>query len=227
MTVLVESGWTALAQFLVSMCLVIVHARVLLPRQPEPAADVPGANDKPSYVTLASWRLTGCAALLSLVCQPLVWMMPEALRAAATIWSSSMAVLVVVDAASTWIPRRLTWICLAESAICLVVGTLIVGEPQRLVGAGLAALVVSALFAGLWWIGAGLGFADVRIALGLGLVAGAESFDFVVLAVLAGTCIGALWGIVHRLAVGSGRAFAYAPALWSGLWLAQLIRLWM
>lgn len=87
MTVLVESGWTALAQFLVSMCLVIVHARVLLPRQPEPAADVPGANDKPSYVTLASWRLTGCAALLSLVCQPLVWMMPEALRAAATIWS--------------------------------------------------------------------------------------------------------------------------------------------
>ncbi|CEI28818.1 hypothetical protein FAM22020_000934 [Propionibacterium freudenreichii] len=219
---LTSAAWAALPWLIAGLGLVVVHAAVLLPRQPEPAPDVPDADTKPSYAQLATWRLIVACLVICLACQPLLMTAPGAQRPAWLVWSSGFAVLATVDAVSTWIPRGLTRLCLIELAVGLGLGALVWGDASALLGAALGACALGAMFWALWRFGAGIGFADVRMAVGVGALTGSVSWDFLIMAVFAATIIGALWGVIHRLVAGPGRVFAYAPALWAGPWVAQL-----
>lgn len=238
--------------FITGAALVIVHAGVLLARQPEPASEVPGADSKTSYAQLASPRMIMTCLALFCLCQPMVMRADLVHRPAWLVWSSAFVVLVAVDAASTWIPRRLARLCLIELCVALVVGAVAMGErPQApapslpgnelpagwattllMIGAGscLSAVFLSAIFWLIWRTGSGLGFADVRMATAVGALTGSISAEFTMIAIVAAAVMGVVLALVHRLIAAHVIAthagfFAYAPALWTGPWAAFLVRL--
>lgn len=205
----------------------VFHAVVVLPRQPEPSPDTPGAGEKTPYAQIASKGFVLICAGIAGACQLVAPIVPAPLRLGWLVWGSAIVVLIAVDALSTWMPRRLTWICLGGLAVGLVIGIGLGDAWWRLIPAVISALVVGGFFWLVWRIGAGLGFGDVRLALGLGAISGAYSASFAMTALVSGTIIGAVWAIAHRMIRGPGRVFAYGPALWSGPYLALLIERWM
>ncbi|MFZ2624408.1 MAG: prepilin peptidase [Propionibacterium sp.] len=207
-----------------AVALVFWHARVLLPRQPEPEPGTPGAATKTPYAALASWRFTAVCAALAALCQLAGLFGEQAHRPLWLVWGSGVLVLAGVDARSTWLPRRLTWCCLAQLGVAICVAALWGDDPGMVLDAALGGLVMGSLFWLLWRAGAGLGFGDVRLALGLGALAGAVSAEFWFTALLSASLVGAVWGLVCALGHGRDRPFAYGPALWTGPWAAQL---WM
>ena len=82
-----------------------------------------------------------------------------------------------------------------------------------------AVAVGGGLFHLLWrWTGA-FGYGDVRLAATIGAVTALDSVELVTTSLLLGTLVGAVWGVVHRLAGGRG-AFPYGPGLLAGPFLA-------
>ena len=88
-------------------------------------------------------------------------------------------------------------------------------------------MLVGGFFWLVWRSGAGLGFADVRLAIGLGALTGSSGVGVagVVGAVMAAAVIGALTGIVHGLGRTRREPFAYGPALWAGAYACLVQRL--
>ncbi len=199
---------------------VVWHARVVLPRQPEPDPSTPGADAKIRYATVSSWRFTVICAVLGAVCQLAGLFGPPAHRPLWVVWGSSVLVLVAVDARSTWLPRRLTWWCLAQLGLAIGLAAWWAGDPGVLLGACLGGLLLCSLFWLLWRSGAGIGFGDVRLALGLGALAGSVSAQFWFTALLCASLAGAVLGVILALVRGRGAPFPYGPALWAGPWAA-------
>lgn len=127
------------------------------------------------------------------------------------------AALVWVDLRTTYLPRTLNHICLAQVLLGLALAGLT--GWQAAVGGLLGGLAAFAMFHVVWAIGSGFGYGDVRLAGIIGVVAGTGGVQSWVTAVLLATLIGALWAIVHWAATrrnGSTSPFPYGPALWLG-----------
>lgn len=214
-------AWVVAALILSGLQLAIVA------QHPEPDADEPDAAIKPRYATLV--RPSSCliVAVLTVVgCLPLLGM-PGFQRPVWVVWASAALVLVLVDARTTWLPIRATWL----TAICLAVavgaGAALADEtnPRPIVGALLGAAAAAAIFAAFWWLSRSLGFGDVRLAALTGGLAGSISLEMWYLSLLAGTLAAACWGLVttwwrrtHPSPFGT--AFPYGPGLWLGPYLA-------
>lgn len=210
-----------------SLLLVAVHLR-LLARQPEPDPMVPGAEGKTPYALLAVSGRVRLVCLLGALGSSAATAAAGPLVAPAwLVWGSGAVVLVGVDAVSTWIPRGLTRLVLGELAAALALGAALARDPRPLAGAAAGAVAVGGFFWLVWRSGAGLGFADVRLAIGLGALTGSSGVGVagVVGAVMAAAVIGALTGIVHGLGRTRREPFAYGPALWAGAYACLVQRL--
>ncbi len=218
--------WAVMA--LLAVLLAVLHARVLLPRLPEPAT--PATTDdcfvKPTYASLPTQRFVAVTALVAAVTQVVTITAPPQTRWAWLVMGSSVLVLVAVDWRTTYLPRRLTWAGMAQLALALVIGALLAGRPLVLVWALAGSLGMAGFLAIVWALTkGGIGFGDVRLAFVLGALAGAHGWGFWWLSLFAGALLGVAAGLVHTWWRRShpstlGKAYAYGPAWWAGLYVA-------
>jgi leader peptidase (prepilin peptidase)/N-methyltransferase len=191
--------------------------RPILNRLPEPA----DGDGKRRYSDLATPRLVAGCALTAGAAVTVGWLTaPPAIQPLWWVLSSFGVLLAAIDALTTWLPLRLTqaaWVAMAVSLLL----TLPLGADRwtvlrTLAGAALAGL----LYLGVWLVSrGGFGFGDVRFAPLVGAATAAHSWSLLIWALLLGSVLGAMYGIV-RLARRRTGPFPYAPAMLVGAYLA-------
>lgn len=208
---------------LAAAALASAHAWFIVPRLPEPVDHSPDDPAKPAYRELVTPRNLAWLMVLSLVCGQVAWLVPPAQWPLWIVYTGAVGTLVGIDALTTYLPRRLHYLCLAELALALaLVGTLAGWDAvARAVGGGLAA---GALFWLVWRFSRSFGFGDVRLVTLVGAIAATTSWTMWLQALLLGTIVGALWGIIAAVRAKSRDAvFPYGPALWLGPYLAVMV----
>uniref|UniRef100_UPI0030C66CB8 prepilin peptidase n=1 Tax=Arachnia propionica TaxID=1750 RepID=UPI0030C66CB8 len=184
----------------------------VVPRLPRIWADP--SDPPPDYSSLARPGEAVVLAAIVAVAGLALWRLPPLWFPMWFGYLGAGAALAWVDLRTTWLPRRLHWITTAQVALGAVVTTILLPEalPRILLGA-------AATFALLWlvWRFTGnFGFGDVRLGLLVGAVGGTRGWTGWLWALLAGTLIGAAWGIAHALRGRADEPFPYGPALWLG-----------
>jgi leader peptidase (prepilin peptidase) / N-methyltransferase len=137
---------------------------------------------------------------------------------------SSVGVLLAgIDLRSTWLPRRLSQLAWLVAGLALAVSVAL-GAGWAFAARSLAgAAVAAALYALVWALSrGGIGFGDVRFAPLVGLAAGGLGWSGLLIALTAGSVLGAVHGLA-RLARGRGAGFPYAPAMLAGGYVALLL----
>ena len=127
------------------------------------------------------------------------------------------ALLAWVDAATGYLPLRLTWLGTGAS----MAGAGVAAVWQQTWSPLLTAAGSGLLAAGFFWLlwrasGGQLGFGDVRLAGFIGAAVGAAGLVPAWQALLLGALAGAGWGLVVRWRRGADGAFPYGPALLLG-----------
>lgn len=218
----------ALAQVgMLATCAALATASALwVPRLPEPPDT--GDGVLPRYHRLGSPPMVGMSAVLGAVAGGCASTTSPALWPVLVGFAGIGASLTLVDLRTTFLPRQLTWACWALTGAGAVATALLVDSPSALAGRwAIAALATSALFWLFWRLG-GMGFGDVRLAPVLGVCASVRSLDEWYLALVATGALGVALGLGstwwrRRHPSELGTAFAYAPAMWAGCWLALVI----
>lgn len=213
-------GWTGGTLVATAMLAAALLAGRLVPQLPEPGD---GAG-KLRYADLADRRfvlgctaLAGLAALVAWLVQPL---------AAQPLWwviGTVGLVLAAIDARTTWLPlslTRLAWAAMAAAGLlALLLG---LGWPALLRAAGGAA-AAGLLYLVVWRLSrGGFGFGDVRFAPLVGAATAAHGWTSLLLGLLAGSVLGAAYGLLRRVRGRTG-PFPYAPALLAGAYLGVVL----
>ncbi len=201
------------------------HLAWVVPRLPEPT--LTDGDPAPRYATLARGRHVALLALAALVLSQVLHGVPVEQFGAWFGYLGAGAALVSVDLRTTWLPRTLNLICVAQVALGLV-WVAVVDWPMALssVAGGAAALLIFHL---VWRHSTTFGYGDVRLAAIVGALGALGGLDGWLVALLCGTLLGAVWGIAHGLyrRRHPGPAhFAYGPALWLGPILALVVSGW-
>ncbi|MCC2593426.1 A24 family peptidase [Tessaracoccus sp. OS52] len=204
----------------------LLHQMLVVPRLPVPA--VPAGEAAPDFVALRSrGDLLGVLAASAASATVVAVAAPQAQL---PMWFGHLgagAALAWVDLRTTWLPRILNQLCLLQVAAGAL--WLALTDPGSAVGGLIGGLAAFGLFHLVWAFGTGFGYGDVRLAGIVGVLAGAGGLDQWLLTVLAGTVIGAAWGIAHgllRRGTDAPAHFPYGPALWLGPVAAVAISGW-
>ena len=166
---------------------------------------------------LAGLVLTAGAALVATL------VVPAPARAPWLVFGSALAVLVWVDACTTWLPTRLSWPVSIELLAAVGVSLLWAPHPGALAVRIVAGAAAAGVLFYLFWLRGGIGFGDVRLAPLIGGLAATMGLTGWFAALLSGTAVGAVWGLIvarRHPAPGTVRGFAYGPALWVGPYIA-------
>lgn len=201
----------------------------VVPRLPEPGPSHPDADSKLPYAGLATPADQLAAVAAGAAAGLVAATAPLPAQPLLAVLAGPVAALVLVDLRTTWLPLPLTRLCWGLAALAGAGGCLLAADPPGMLArcaAGAAAAF--ALFWLVWRLGAGLGYGDVRLSPMLGAAAATVGWLQWQAWLLAGTLIGALWGLAtalwrRRRPSSLGNAFAYGPALWLGLWAALLL----
>ncbi len=175
----------------------------------------PEAPDFAALVSAKSTLAIGAAAAASTA---VLWRVPAQ---SLWLWAPYIAfgvTLAGVDAATTWLPKRLHYLTLTVMVFSSA------GLAVRDWGSWASALAAGGLAFGFLYLfyrlSPSLGFGDVRLAALVGAVAGQDGLMSGLSALAVGTIIGAIHGIGHSLwasrAAGRPSYFAYGPSLWAG-----------
>lgn len=201
--------------------LAAVAAALVVWLVPVPRIHIPADDPDdppPHFPSLPTPTRTVTLAVATLVAAQVLHVLPPELW---LLWAAYIAVgapLVLVDALTTWLPRRLHMVLVASMLPGLA--WLGVAEPRAAVGALLGALAGFVVLFVAWRVGSGMGFGDVRLAAPMGAAAGAGGLQPWFTALLAATVIGAVWAILHALRRRTDKQlpghFPYGPALWLG-----------
>lgn len=199
-----------------------------LPEPADPSGGLVGPDEadepKIQYASLATPRFAvtigGLAALASTAAGILL---PLAVLPVWLALSTVGLLLAAIDARTTWLPLPLTRVAWLATAVALALGGLLGSWADTLRGLG-GFVVAGALFGLVWWLTrGGFGFGDVRYAPLVGAATASVSWSLLAWALVLGSLAGALLGLV-RLATGKRGAFAYAPSILAGGYLALLAR---
>ncbi|MBX7464737.1 prepilin peptidase [Streptomyces sp. MAG02] len=192
----------------------VVRPRSACPRCAAPIA----ARDN---IPVVSWLLLGRRCRACRVPIPARYPLMEALTAilflaealrfgrsealpAELVFTAGLLALAACDAERFLLPRRLIYPTLGLTAACLLTAAATTGQWQRLGTTALCGVGAFAAFFALHWMRpAWLGFGDVRLAGLLGTGLGWLGPSYLVLALLAGSVVGLLVGVVLMAA---GRA---------------------
>lgn len=213
-------GWTGMALVASAVPATALLAGRLVPRLPEPDD---GAG-KLRYAELADGRFVlGCTALAGLAAPAAGLTQPLAAQPLWWVLGTGGLVLAAIDARTTWLPlslTRLAWAAMtAAGLLALLLG---LGWPALLRAAGGAA-AAGLLYLAVWWLSrGGFGFGDVRFAPLVGAATAADGWTTLLLGLLAGSVLGAAYGVVRRVRRRAG-PFPYAPALLAGAYLGVVL----
>lgn len=218
------------SQLLLTLAVVVtglvsaLAVRPLLAWLPEPT-EAPADGPKVLYASLARPPFVLCCALGSAVAAAVSWTtLPPAVQPLWSVLSVGGVLLAAVDAATTWLPRRLTHVVWAAMTIAALVGASLAGSWAMLVRTGLGAALFGGLYLVAWLVSrGGFGFGDVRFAPLLGAAAGAVSSQLLVWCLLVGSLLGGLHGLV-RLVTRRRGGFPYAPAMLGGAYVGALLQ---
>jgi leader peptidase (prepilin peptidase) / N-methyltransferase len=200
-----------------TMFLMGVLTRPILRRLPEPAA----GEGKPRYADLASPPVVAGCVLLAGAAAAGAWVTgPLAIQPLWWVLSSFGVLLATVDALTTWLPLRLTQAAWGAMVVALLLTVALGAQWSTVLRAVTGAALAGLLYLGVWSISrGGFGFGDVRFAPLVGAAAAAHSWSLLIWAMLLGSVLGALYGLL-RLARRRTGPFPYAPAMLLGAYLA-------
>ena len=193
----------------------------LLRRLPEPADPPP---DKVPYADLATPGFAVTVAAAGAVAVGVAALtVPTATLPLWLVLGTVAVLLAAIDARTTWLPLALTRAAWVATGLAALVGAALAGRGELLLRSTAGFVLAGALF-GLVWLATrgGFGFGDVRFVPLVGAATAAVSWTLLAWALVLGSVVGALVGLVRLLAGRSG-AFAYAPAILSGAYLAALV----
>lgn len=180
-------------------------------------------DDKLPYASLASPGfavVVGASTALALAIAGLL--LPASLFPVWLVLGTLGLLLAAIDAATTWLPLPLTRVAWAATAGAILVGGATGGWPQAV--RGVAGFGIAGLLFGLLWAitRGGFGFGDVRFAPLVGAATASVSWQLLAWALVLGSLVGAVIGLI-RLAGGRRGAFAYAPSILAGGYLAAVL----
>lgn len=128
--------------------------------------------------------------------------------------------LAAVDLDVCRIPNRVLTPVAALTMVALIALAALRSSPGVVATGLIGGLVAGGVFAAIHFLTrGGIGFGDVKLAAVIGLALAAHGLSTVWVALLAGSIIGAAWGLINAQKGG----FAYGPWLLSGAWLAAII----
>jgi leader peptidase (prepilin peptidase)/N-methyltransferase len=181
--------------------------------------------DEPVYHELARPDFVLACVLCSAVAAALSWTtLPPPLQPLWSVLSVAGVLLAAVDAATTWLPLRLVQVTWVAMAVATLTGATLGGGWGLLLRAAGGAAVAGGLYLVVWLVSrGGFGFGDVRFAPLLGAAAAAHSWGLLAGALLAGSLLGAVHGLLRLLRRRPG-GFPYAPAMLGGTYLAALVQ---
>jgi leader peptidase (prepilin peptidase)/N-methyltransferase len=206
----------------------------LIGRVPEPTPDPepkPDAQPKEPYADIAA--LPGLAwksALVSAACAGLVGVavgLAWALVILVPLVPLSVA-LAVIDWRTRLLPTRLVLPATGVTILLGLVGWAVTRDPDDLIRAAIALVVVRSVFWLLWWFhSAGMGFGDVRLAALLGFALGQLGWGEVVVGVYSGFLVFALPGLLLAIARRDRgllkSAFPFGPFMLAGALIGVLV----
>ncbi len=216
--------WTPLALAAVVAAVMAAVTRPLLRwlggPEPAPADDA----DAVDFAALATPRFALLVGALTLAAGAVAYpILPWEAWVAWTALVAPGALAIAIDGATTWIPYPVTLAMSAIAAIGVLAWALLTGDGGIVVAGAVGALLTGGFFHVFHVLTrGGIGYADVRLMAVAGAVCAPVSLQVGLWAPLAGTVIGALWGVVRTLWKGRGE-FAYGPSLWAGPFIALLL----
>ncbi|MER6242995.1 prepilin peptidase [Streptomyces griseorubiginosus] len=178
-----------------------------------------GRSYGPGALLLATVTALVCAALAA----------ATGTRPELAVWlllAPAGVLLAVIDLRVRRLPDPLTLPLAAAALTLLGLVSLVPEHAGSWTDALLGALVLGAGYWVLWRINpGGMGFGDVKLALGAGAVLGWYGWDTVLLGTFAGFLLGALWGGALVLVGRAGRktAIPFGPFLIAGAYAGLLI----
>lgn len=226
---------------LIAGCAVAIGAGPVLRWLPEPQPPPrAGEATRRAYADKVGYRsLAGRGLVLATAGAAAAVMAIAVLTVPVWSWScwlvlSTVAVLLAaIDVASTWLPSALIYRGWLAMAVAILITTLLTpGSPTDRLASFLTVIgSAAAAGAGFWLLwrltsARAIAFGDVRLMPLVGAAAGTLGWAGLYWAVLLGTGIGAIIGLV-RLLRGRRGPFPYAPALVAGPYAATvLLHLW-
>ena len=194
--------------------------RPLLRLLPEP---IPG-DGRPIYRDLGSIDFVLVCGGLAGIAAAVGWLALP--RYAQPMWSVLAILgmlLAAIDARTSWLPLRLTRMAWLAMALAALLAAPLGGGLWVPVRSAAGAAIAGGLYLLVWLISrGGFGFGDVRFAPLLGAAAAADSWTLLWWALLFGTLVGGLVGVL-RLVLGRRTAFPYAPSMLAGAYAACLV----
>ena len=140
--------------------------------------------------------------------------------------------LAVVDWRTKLLPSRIVLPATGGALVLAAAGWAVTGDPDDLVRAAIALVVVRSIFWVLWWFHAtGMGFGDVRLAALIGVALGHLGWAEVVTGVYAGFLVfglpGLLLAIIRRDRSLLKAPFPFGPAMLVGALLGIVLGPWV
>lgn len=137
------------------------------------------------------------------------------------------SLLAAIDFRTIHLPRRLNWVTTGTVFGCVLVVAALSRDGQILAGSVGGAAAAGALFGAAWWLGAAVGFGDVRLMVLIGATVGTLGPLAVLCAITLGVAAGAVWGIAGWLGDRQNKELPYGPALLLGAVLAAPVVGWI
>ncbi len=212
--------WVGVAAAIATACLMGLVTAPILRALPEPVGHI----DKIPYASLVTARFAIVVAVLSGFAAFIV-----ATRVPPSAWLAWFALVgpgvlsSCIDARTTFLPKVLAHISWLIAGIGVGWHALAIRSYLPILVSTLGVLVLGGFFWAVWKISRGIGFGDVRLMVTIGAVSGLSDPQLLATAVMAGTVLGAAWGIAHRAAGWKG-PFPYGPGLLMGPFAALLIQ---
>jgi leader peptidase (prepilin peptidase)/N-methyltransferase len=219
------------AALLVALCGVVAGglAPWLLRRAPEP--ELEPDEVKVPYASLATTRVAIGAGLWAAALATVSVLAVEPDRVGPWLVVAVVGALAsVVDVATTWIPRRWLHLGWVLTALAVVGSGWSLGDWPSVGRSAIGVAIMGGIYAAVYLVAqllrrAMFGFADVRLGILAGMVAGWRSIPTATTAIVLGALVGAGWGVVWKLRRRGGTEYAYGPSIVLGPYLALVVSL--
>lgn len=219
------------AALLVALCGVVAGglAPWLLRRAPEPGLEPDEV--KIPYASLATRRVAIAAGLWAAALATVSVLAVEPDRVGPWLVVAVVGALAsVVDIATTWIPRRWLHLGWLLTALAVVGSGWSLGDWPSVGRSAIGVAIIGGVYGVVYTVAqlldrAVFGFADVRLGILAGMVAGWRSIPTATTAIVLGALVGAVWGVVWILRRRGGTEYAYGPSIVLGPYLALVVGL--
>ena len=198
----------------------------LLRRTPEP--ELEPDEVKTPYAELATWRFSVAAGAwaAALAAAAVIGVEPDRLGPWLVV-AVVGALASVVDIATTWIPRRWLHVGWLLTALAVLGSAWSVDDWSAVGRSAIGLAIIGGLYGLVYLVSVLLnrgffGFADVRLGVLTGMVAGWRSIATATSALVLGSLIGALWGVVNLLR-RRREPYAYGPGIVLGPYVALVV----